>query len=357
MLKIIENILVTNSSSKSIVFRIIILGGSAAQGFGTAVHKSWGHLLGERLQESLGETVKKVEVINMAAGAYTSIDDYINFMLTGVHLTPDLVIIYNGWNDIAAFCGNPGWMVKNTESRLSQIQVGMESYDWNVKLKNQFFVMRKFFQLKRRMEESISVLYARRGAQRNTSKSFIKNQTKLPNGVWDAISEFGQPDPGALSFEDLLAETKIEADYIPTFPKFLKDIKKLFVTYYRTNTSSLMHVLGERRIPALFVFQPDLMFLGTERELSSRENEIGRRLLGGRTDKWKEIVKEFYPLGIEVLRTTAAEHHMPFVDMTHAIKDYRAETLFADTVHYTEEGNRTIATILYDVIVRQGLFR
>ena len=76
------------------VFRIIILGGSAAQGFGTAVHKSWGHLLGERLQESLGETVKKVEVINMAAGAYTSIDDYINFMLTGVHLTPDLVIIY-----------------------------------------------------------------------------------------------------------------------------------------------------------------------------------------------------------------------------------------------------------------------
>src|SRR5207247_1339956 len=96
----------------------LIYGGSAAMGFGMQHQKSWWYLMQESLK---GSAKQNVEIINFARGAFTSVDDYVNFMKEGQQLQPDLVIVYSGWNDIAAFVGNPGWITRMTDSRLSEI--------------------------------------------------------------------------------------------------------------------------------------------------------------------------------------------------------------------------------------------
>ncbi len=84
------------------VFRILTLGGSAVWDSDvTADDRTWSARLGEKLNARLTRDGRalRVEVVNGGVPGYTSAETFMNLVWRGVPLEPDMVIVYQGYND------------------------------------------------------------------------------------------------------------------------------------------------------------------------------------------------------------------------------------------------------------------
>ncbi len=79
------------------VYRIITLGGSTTFGHALAVAETWPAQLERILREDYG--YEQVEVVNLGAPGYFSLDSVVNLATHGLAHEPDLVIVYHGIND------------------------------------------------------------------------------------------------------------------------------------------------------------------------------------------------------------------------------------------------------------------
>lgn len=80
------------------VFRIVALGGSTTYSTATSAEESYPAQLQRTLREEYG--YPNVEVINGGIPGYTSWDTLVNYLLRVVELQPDMLIIYDGINDV-----------------------------------------------------------------------------------------------------------------------------------------------------------------------------------------------------------------------------------------------------------------
>jgi hypothetical protein len=91
-------------SKPSNIFRIIVLGGSTVAGNGSADQfEALPSILQKELRSNYvtnSNAGKKFEVINGGVGGYYSETELLHYMSSLRRLKPDLVISYNGWNDI-----------------------------------------------------------------------------------------------------------------------------------------------------------------------------------------------------------------------------------------------------------------
>jgi len=80
-------------------YRIFMVGGSTTMGYGTSSDKN---TIPARLQEKFNQVnlEKRVEIINAGVNGYTSNDDVNLVKNKLVHYNPDLVIVFDGSNDI-----------------------------------------------------------------------------------------------------------------------------------------------------------------------------------------------------------------------------------------------------------------
>lgn len=81
------------------VFRVLAIGGSSTECFYVDYRKGWPYLLGEKLN-SLRLTDKKIEVVNLGLVGAASGEEYFNLVTHYDLAKPDLVIVYDGYNDI-----------------------------------------------------------------------------------------------------------------------------------------------------------------------------------------------------------------------------------------------------------------
>ena len=83
-------------------FRIVLVGGSGAQGWGARTNADMFHTrLQVHLNERFGpETKLKYTVINLAMAGAISYQNYVSLNIWGHKLEPDLIISYSGGNDI-----------------------------------------------------------------------------------------------------------------------------------------------------------------------------------------------------------------------------------------------------------------
>ncbi len=84
------------------VFRILALGGSAVWDINvTAEDRTWPARLAARLNArlSLDGRALRVEVVNGGVPGYTSAESFMNFVWRGLPIEPDMVIVYQGYND------------------------------------------------------------------------------------------------------------------------------------------------------------------------------------------------------------------------------------------------------------------
>jgi hypothetical protein len=82
-------------------FRIILIGGSGAQGWGATSNRA---MLYSRLEEVLNERTQgnpHVSVMNMAMGSSLTYQNYISLNRWGHALLPDMILTYSGRNDFA----------------------------------------------------------------------------------------------------------------------------------------------------------------------------------------------------------------------------------------------------------------
>lgn len=87
------------------VFRIVALGGSTTYSSATDSDHSYPSQLQHILREQYGYT--HVEVVNAGLIGYTSWDSLANFIFRVLELQPDLVIIYDGVNDVNPRTADP----------------------------------------------------------------------------------------------------------------------------------------------------------------------------------------------------------------------------------------------------------
>lgn len=81
------------------VFRIICLGGSTTFDIGSLrLNKPWPEVLEDTLREKLGTT--EIEVLNFGIGGATSLDSLIDLQMRALTFSPDMVIVYQGHNDL-----------------------------------------------------------------------------------------------------------------------------------------------------------------------------------------------------------------------------------------------------------------
>ena len=81
-------------------FRIVAIGGSTTYSIDVQDYRhSYPYLLEEHLHES---GFDDIEVINAGAAGYTSHQNLINLQFRALPLQPDMVLVYQGFNDIAA---------------------------------------------------------------------------------------------------------------------------------------------------------------------------------------------------------------------------------------------------------------
>lgn len=80
------------------VYRIILLGGSTAVGYGVNDDQTIDSFMRRFLHEQRPHTC--FEVVNLALGGYDSYQDYERMRVDGTRLGPDLVIIHSGINDV-----------------------------------------------------------------------------------------------------------------------------------------------------------------------------------------------------------------------------------------------------------------
>ena len=80
-------------------YRIIAVGGSTTFGSGVTDENTWPRILEKKLQ-NLSES-KNIEVINAGIGAITSFNESKLIKEKLIHYKPDLIIVYDGFNDTA----------------------------------------------------------------------------------------------------------------------------------------------------------------------------------------------------------------------------------------------------------------
>lgn len=81
------------------VFRIVAIGGSTTYSAGVEDYRlSYPYLLQEKLR---AEGYTEVEVINAGVFSYSSLENLMNFQIRVLELDPDMVIVYEGVNEIA----------------------------------------------------------------------------------------------------------------------------------------------------------------------------------------------------------------------------------------------------------------
>jgi len=82
------------------VFRIVVLGGSAAFSYQTDDKKTWPSLLEMKLKNTYNY---QIEVLNGGVPGYSVFTSKINYLYRIRYMKPDAVIVYHTWNDMKYF--------------------------------------------------------------------------------------------------------------------------------------------------------------------------------------------------------------------------------------------------------------
>lgn len=79
-------------------FRIVVYGDSSTYGTTNPYNETYPYYLGEVLRDERG--YENVEVVNAGVAGFTSWNSLVDFSLRGIELEPDLVVVYQGGNDV-----------------------------------------------------------------------------------------------------------------------------------------------------------------------------------------------------------------------------------------------------------------
>ena len=307
-------------------FRILVLGGSAVAGTPPI---NWPDMLTDRLnKESRGG--RHFEVIN--GGAYGACSSRELFVLSKtIYLDPDLVLIYDGFNDI--------YFSHFAKKGYDQYEKGRHEAVFSLEDRSKFTL--------RRLSEFYLWLdtFSRKLKNRNRPAA-PKSEGPPPNEALPIPPhDIHAPVTESAGSKDIFTnyhgtETTYHVD-------LSRPITDQFSAQYSFNIREMFAYCKKRNIPCVLATQPTLMFY-KHRYKPTLETEyvIDSRL--PKYQDWILALKELYPKLISVSKKLADESGFQYFDLTDIFGEMKvAEDYFVDDVHQTPLGKKVITEAVF----------
>lgn len=314
------------------VKRVILLGGSAVHDTVKDFKESWPYLLEQKLRAQTGE---KIEVINMGFYSESSIDELFKLNEFGLDLNPDLVIVFDGSNDVYNF---------------------YHHYDYHkhlYELKN-----KPIFYEKKRSFLTNFVGGIRKNSALYQRLKLMKRSATLK--MSDLAEEGREQTPSSAAAESKPAD---EAPKPPAEDIFFEDISRWpeiragYLEMYKSNLDKMARLIQKGKAKGLFIFQPDLSYkpLLTE-SVTLAEKDQYLKAIGKHDYVWKKIQKETFADGTQTMKNIAKTYGITFYDFNPRILlggDVHA--LFDGNVHFSPSGRERIASEISSIISEDKL--
>ena len=272
-------------------YRILMLGGSAAWGWGASANR---HTVSGALQELLNEGSSGVSyrVMNGAYLAWSSLQERITLMEFYELFDPDLVVSFTGFNDIIS------------------VQYG----------NSRELLRLEFNMVEDAVENNLKPM--------STLKAIRKVAGTL--GVWRLVVYFREQvsrrQPGPIDYKPKRSE---------------KGVPKVLDRYV-----SMASYTASQGGQFLLVLQPDIYTTG--KQLTAAEAEVKQWLDGRNNVNFDNTFIQYRSDLVEGL-TALSSAGINTIDLA-PVFDNVSETMFTDDSHFNDSGYRGIARALHDVI-------
>jgi lysophospholipase L1-like esterase len=283
------------------IVRIVMLGGSAL--WGTGVSSDF-NTISAQLEKKLNELrpPKKFQVINTGDSGYVTAQELIVFYDRALQLKPDIVITFDGYNDLYAgftnrFAGYP----------------------------------QNFQQFKEKLEQHNFLYYLSACVNELLSHSlFIQ---KLKNKIRIFISK----------------RTKVGPDDIPVTYVEASEI----AAAYGRNLEFLDIIAKAYNVRTLYTLQPVLGFGAKKLSEAEKKNlaALNENVFG-----YSNYLNKVYPLFLEQLNRLKKDRQAKILDLTD-IFNSREDTIFIDGVHFSDLANEMVAQRIYETLIKEEIIK
>jgi hypothetical protein len=293
------------------VYRVIVLGGSTVMGDGAPRPSQ--NLVGMlraavRDQRITAADGRQVEFINAGVDGYNSAQEYLYFVSRLVRLEPDLVVVYDGWNDSYV------WTDSSIMKHVSPFRT--KTHEEGT----------------RRIKASYSV-----------SGSFLVALTNLKSALTEGHSRLAMMElPWRIlqkPEEDEDVDDRSES-YDPRL-----------IDFYRQNHRALVALADDRLAVAVFL-QP---LVGTDDRALSDEEKASwwypefEWEMGNRAPFYRDARRVL----AELKEKNRGNRQVCIADLSDSLRSVR-ETVYADTGHLFPNGNRIVASRMLDELASCG---
>jgi len=277
-------------------YRVFVLGGSTVYDEWHAYEKS----LVKQIEDSLRKHYpnKKIQVINAGYSRYTSEHSLILYQTKISDFDPDLIVIWQGFNDMYQSC-NPGFLpkseYKSDYSHFYEVLSNVVNNYFNYQIK--FYVAEKII------------------------KSFTENY-----------------------YSDLRSMIKPAAQ---TPQRKYEDINFPSLQAYVRNMNYIVKLAKSDNVPIIIGNQAN-QYADDPRAYGLGQYYCNRNGIYASQNSLKKGIALFNNASKKI----AEEQNIPFIDIDSKLpKTWR---YFKDDAHYTDEGNKIVADTVYGAIVKSG---
>ena len=288
------------------VYRIVALGGSTTYSSGVNdFENSYTSLLEKYLHESGFDAV---EIINAGASGYTSHQNLINMQFRVLPLQPDLMIVYQGFNDIQARFVYP-----------SSRYLGDRSGSLRP------FVRGIFMPNITEYSTALRILGIRLGVTSSHSALDWHLQRRPNSYVGDTFIQQFQVETYPSGIFKEVSAAEILAENPPV--------------HFERNTAHMLALANHSDVNIL------LVTMALDDDFHETAGIATRRF--STSDEFVFAMAQHN----ELIRSLGAQFNSPVFDLADVFPD--DYTLFTDGLHMTEKGNRLRAQLIGDFVIRQ----
>lgn len=332
-------------------YRILTIGGSGCAG---TRESSWPDIMKGELSKKVPD--KKVTVVNAGIGGHTSSGEK-KYLTKWIKLKPDLIIVYDGWNDMYFSRYLP-------EEYKDQFEIANSYYnpDLGERL-SEFFLSQSILlrkikvfgeELKDRMERDNDVKYeGNEGIDpEGVVTSITLNKPEADSEESPDGFEYIEGKPFKMKLNWRQGNKIKTVDLQEQIPDNLSDI-------YRANLEEMVMLAKGKNIDVMFVVQPDLLYHYTNNPEVFGEEDM-ETVIGyheGCRKDWINTTALLYPKIYEIMFQVAENN-------SNVIGVYKIDDIFdgfsdklefwnLDSCHQTHEGREVIGKHIADLVYEE----
>jgi hypothetical protein len=325
-------------------YRILVLGGSGAAGTREC---NWPDIMSEELNNR--GTGRAIRVINGGIGGHTSSEEKA-WLTRWVKLAPDLIIIYDGWNDMYYSHYLP-------EEYREQFDISNTYYYPGLAEKIEAFLAERSILVRKTkiLFKAIKSAAKNRRKTKASAKEGDERSKLVPATLNRDGSGYLEGRPFKMKLNWRRGDQIREID--------LSDpIRDDMSRIYSANIREMVELASRHKVDVILVVQPDLLYHFTHHPEYFKGEESKMALLVGheglRSD-WANTVNVLYPKIYEIKSGVARDNKnvlgvYTIDDIFNGSRD-KMSLWNNDSCHQTPEGMKLIGKYMADIVYRQAL--